>query len=317
VLTTVLHQQRKQLREPARNVGYGSAVGHHGELVQGTFHDRLGVPRPGLITMPLPGLVTRAEFRPSPVARPDSLVTVVPAWKQKAQRAAELLLRRHVPTATGGELVISGQTPPGLGLGSSTSDVTAALRAVADCYGIRLADTELAALAVQAEHASDSVMLEHRVVLFASRSGQILEEFPQPLPDMVVVGCDTDPDRGGVDTLAMPPAVATPADLARFRVLLGYFRHALATRSVPLLARVAEASAVLNQRILPTREFAHLRRTARETGGLGVQIAHSGTVAGIIFDPHQRDTARRVAECSRALRRHGFTEPHVFEVPGT
>jgi uncharacterized protein involved in propanediol utilization len=265
--------------------------------------------------MPLHGLVTTAEFRPLLDRAPDApLVTVRPAWRRKAQAAAELMLREHLPTASGGELVLSGQAQPGLGLGSSTSDVTATLRAVADCYGLRLPAAEIAALAVRAEGASDSVMVEDRVVLFAHRSGRILEEFDSRLPGMLVVGCDTDPARGGVDTLAFRPPEHTPAEVASFRVLVGLLRHALATRSVALLAQVAQASARINQRYLPTRGFATLCRTAREAGGLGVQVSHSGTVAGVIYDAGRPDAERQAGRCVRLLRRRGFADPQILTV---
>lgn len=299
----------------ARTRGQGLAMGHHGELLQGTFRFGDDAPQRGLITLPLPHLLSQADFWPAATPSPDGpVVTVSPPWKRKARTAAELVLREHVPGAPGGRLVIHGDDiPPGLGLGSSTSDVTATLRAVADCYDLPLTQEHIARLAVRAEGASDSVMLDHGgVVLFAQRAGRVLERFAHDLPPMVVVGCDTDPGSGGVDTIAFPPAEHGPAELAAFRVLLGLFRRGLETRSVPLLARVAEGSALINQRHLPTRGFAALRRIAEQSGGLGVQVAHSGTVAGVLFDPRAPGTARAAALCRRLMVRHGFGDPRVL-----
>jgi len=41
---------------------------------------------------------------------------------------------------------------------------------------------------------------------------------------------------------------------------------------------------MLNQRCLPLRNFAALRCLADEFGALGLQISHSGTVGGLLFD---------------------------------
>jgi uncharacterized protein involved in propanediol utilization len=290
--------------------GHGSAIGHHGELLQGTFSDRFGNWHRALVTLPVPGMVTRAVFRPGP----GGVVRVSPPGKRKARRAVELLLAEWAPEV-GGTLTITGSgARPRVGMGSSTSDVTAALRAVADCLRIPVTDHDIATLAVRAEGASDSVMLPGSVVLFEHHTGHVLEEFKGVLPAMLVAGCDTDPERDGVDTLSFPPPRHTPAERAGFRVLLGGMRRAIATNSVSLLARVAEASAMVNQHYLPTRGFRALRQVARASGGLGVQVSHSGTVAGIIYDAAPPDAMHRAETGQRLMRRRGFSEPWIITV---
>ena len=51
-----------------------------------------------------------------------------------------------------------------------------------------------------------------------------------------------------------------------------------------LLGRVATASSRINQRYLPKPVLDELLALCRRLGGHGVQVAHSGTVAGLIFD---------------------------------
>ncbi len=157
-------------------------------------------------------------------------------------------------------------------------------------------------------------MLENRAVLFGQRSGRVLEDFDRALPEMILVGCDTDPTHTGVDTLSLRPPDYTAEEIGRFRVLLGVLRHALDTGSVPLLARVAEASALINQRRLPTRGLDVLREVAARTGGLGVQVSHSGTVASIIFDPATPGVAEHVERCARLLDERGFGPARVLRV---
>src|SRR3954453_6908731 len=145
-------------------VGIGFAPAHHGELLQGMFLDDAGVPHRALVTLPQPALGTRAVFRPSythgGVLGPPELI--------KVRRAAILTLSQlpsYRSPAKGGQIEITSTVPRGIGMGSSTSDVTATIRAVADSHGHPLAKEEVARLAVLAECASDSLMIADQVVL--------------------------------------------------------------------------------------------------------------------------------------------------------
>jgi uncharacterized protein involved in propanediol utilization len=191
----------------------------------------------------------------------------------KVRRAAMLALRRfttHPAPAKGGLVEIISDVPRGIGMGSSTSDVTATIRAVADFHGIELTRGEVAQLAVMAECASDSIMIDDRVVLFGHRDGVVLETFGYRLPPMFVISCDTEP-AARVDTLR-------------------------------LLGRVATASARINERYLPKPHLDLLLEACLRHGGCGIQVAHSGTVAGLIFDAQLPEAEERVRRCAAELR---------------
>jgi len=292
--------------------GVGYAPAHHGELLQGVFADHTGQLRRALVTLPLPGLGSRAVFHPSQhhwgiVGTPELT---------KVRRAAILTLQelsQHGPPerspgpgpAKGGQLEITSDIPRGIGMGSSTSDVTATIRAVANYHGVRLPRETVGRLAVQAECASDSIMIDDRVVLFAHRDGDVLESLGHQLPAMVVVGCDTAPGTR-VDTLRFRPADYHDDEIAAFRVLRAGLRRAVATGDLPLLGRVATASARINQRFLPKPELESLLALCHRLGGCGVQVAHSGTVAGLIFDPRRVAVDRTVPACEAEIARLGL-----------
>jgi uncharacterized protein involved in propanediol utilization len=265
------------------------------------FDDGTGQLRRALVTLPLPDRGSRAVFYPSHshwgvVGSPDRI---------KARRAALLTLREfstHPSPAKGGQVEIVSDVPCGVGMGSSTSDVTAVIRAVADCHGVSLSREEVARLAVLAECASDSIMIDDRVVLFAQRDGVVVETLGHSLPPMIVVGCNTEPGAR-VDTLALQPAEYHDGEIGAFQVLRGSLRRAVATEDVRLLGRVATASARINQRFLPKPQLEQLLDICLRNGGCGVQIAHSGTVAGLIFDPRQPGVEAGVRGCIGALRR--------------
>ncbi|MFD8413215.1 GHMP kinase [Streptomyces sp. NPDC059650] len=311
----------------ASGTGTGYAPCHHGEILQGVFLDHDGRRCAGLVTLPMAGPGSRAEFTRRPGTAPGAL-TVVPADRTKAARAAALAIaecaeRTGLPPC-GGELRLTGDVPVGLGMGSSTSDVIAAVRAVADAYGLRMGAGTVARLAVRAERASDPLMLDDgRPVLFAQREGRVLEVLGAALPPLVVVGCTL---GGGapVDTLSLPvspsPSVSVSVseadededDVRACERLRTQLRRAVATGDVPLLGAVATASARRGQRVLGHPEFEALTAIARRTGAAGVQIAHSGAVAGVLFDPVAPGVRHRVRRCLHGLNAHGIPATRTF-----
>jgi uncharacterized protein involved in propanediol utilization len=150
------------------------------------------------------------------------------------------------------------------------------------------------------------VMIGSRVVLFAQREGLVLETFGRGMPSMVVVGCDASPGSGGIDTMRLAPAAYTEADIDAFGLLRAELRAALVTADVTRLGKVATASALIAQRSLPKAALEFLLDVCRSCGGAGIQVAHSGTVAGIIFDPWRDGAAKGIARCIDRLEKAGL-----------
>jgi uncharacterized protein involved in propanediol utilization len=227
-----------------------------------------------------------------------SVLEVVPGWKEKAARAARLALA-FIGAPVEGRLEVECAVATGVGLGSSTCDVVAAIRAVCNAYSVRLGAEEVARLAIEAEGAADPIMFDGGVVLFAQRRGRVLESFGSWVPEFTVLSVDTDAGDRGIDTLGLPVPSYTGLELAVFEELVTRLREAFRRRDVAAIAAVATESAVLNQRFLPMRKFCEIRSIAHEYGALGVQISHSGTLAGILFDARGRMQAD--GDCAREL----------------
>ena len=277
--------------------GSGVASHHHGELMQGAVW-RDGQLVSCLITMPGRGVGSTARFSG------QGSLEVVPTWKQKAARAASLTLE-HLGLPVAGRLEVECSVATGVGLGSSTCDVVATIRAVAAACGVVLDVGTVARLAVAAEGASDPIMFEGEMVLFAQRHGRVLESFGAWIPRYAVMSFDADPASGGVDTLGLPVPVYASSELAAFEDMIDRAREAFGRRdagALASLAAIATESATLNQRLLPLRNFERIRRLAEESGALGVQISHSGTIGGLLFEPGLDQTREgRVAERLRAF----------------
>jgi uncharacterized protein involved in propanediol utilization len=169
-------------------VGHGEIHAHHGEIAQGMFYSSDGTVEQGLVTLPCTLFRTGARFRP---LRSGPL-TVEPGDRSRAKAAARLTLDALGRTGWGGAIRIESNVPLQWGCGSSTTDVLATIRAVADAFGAVLEPAWIAELAVAAETASDSLMFgPGRAVLFAQRRGRVLLDLGGPLPAVRVLGFNT------------------------------------------------------------------------------------------------------------------------------
>ncbi|GAA1198369.1 GHMP kinase [Prauserella alba] len=298
------------------NVGHGQACSHHGELVQGVFLDTRGHRRRALVTVPVLHRRAHAEFRPDS----HGLFTVTPGDRTKALDAARLTAAfctaGAARTTPGGHLRLHGDVPVGIGMGSSTSDTIATIRAVAASFDTTLAPERIAALAVQAERACDPVMLDERPRLFAQREGRVLEELGAALPAVIILGCIT---GGGepVDTLGFDRAAPPEDEVYAFEHLRSLLRNAVAESDAAQLGRVCTISARYNQRILPKEELPELERIADREGAAGVQVAHSGNVAGLVFDAAVPDIDDRLRRAARLLESSGIPVTGHFRIGTT
>jgi len=304
--------------------GFARATGHHGEILQGVFLYAGGRLVPGLVSLPCARFKSTAWFvrtrERSIDCRKGGWLRVVtgevrPARYAKALKAAQLALQMvesalpgSLAFTQGGYLYLRSNMTPRLGLGSSTADVVAAIRAVGNAYGVHFSAEMTARFAVDAEVASDPSMFaeSEQALLFAQRDGKILEEFSSPVPSLMLLSIDTDPTGGGVDTLARSVPNYSIAELNTFADLRQTLADAIQRADLELLAAVAKGSAEINENYLPKRGFEEIARIGRSVGSLGVQVAHSGSVMGLVFDPMARDLPQCLEECEARLRQLGF-----------
>jgi uncharacterized protein involved in propanediol utilization len=256
--------------------GVGVAGRHHGEIIQGAVR-RDGELLPCLVTMPVAGVGSTARYVSA------ETLEVLPAWKRKAERAARLALG-FMGAPPAGRLEIECNVATGVGLGSSTCDVVAAIRAVCSFHDVPIGAADLARLAIEAEGAADPLMFDGEMVLFAQRHGRVLESLGNWVPGYTLLSIDTDEGSRGVDTLSLPLPDYNDAELAIFEGLVDRSRVAFLRRDAAAIAAIATESAALNQRFLPLRHFREICELADQYRALGVQISHSGTVAGVLFE---------------------------------
>jgi uncharacterized protein involved in propanediol utilization len=286
---------------PVALTGTGTAPSHHGELLQGVFEEGGRLHR-GLLTLPCSVFGSRAEIR---LRQDEPELTVSPGWKTKALAAAHAMLARVGLPGLGGRLTLHSTIQVGRGLGSSTSDVIATFFAVLDAARMRLSAEQLARIAVEVEIASDPLMFD-RMLLFGQREGRVIEDLRRPMIPVEVLGFPFADEE--LDTLAFTPARYTVWEIECFRAMRGLLRRAVVYNDLVSLGRIATASAQINQRFHRVPHFSRLLEIVGESSALGIQVAHTGTIAGLLFDPADPELDRRLAAAARGLGALGITE---------
>ena len=203
-------------------------------------------------------------------------------------------------------VTIDGNIPVGKGYASSTADIMASIGALADAACPGAPDAVVAALGslVAGDIEWGDYVLSESIALCLQRTHTLVRKYPTDLR-WRIVGVD---EGGTVDTAAFHRRQRESGTLARhYATLLTRMDAALATNDSATAARIATESALLNQRVLPRRHFDLMRRIAGTTGALGIAVAHTGTVIGLIFSAHQSDLSLRMWEADRCLRREHLT----------
>ncbi|MES0213366.1 hypothetical protein NKJ93_30470 [Mesorhizobium sp. M0028] len=257
--------------------------GTFGELLQGQLPmGSLPCDCHFLITMPI-AIFTRAYFIPIPGAR---RVTVYPPHKVKAKRLAENLV--IALGTSGGILLLQSEIPEGKGLASSSADLVATARSIACCLKRRVRTSLIEKLMAEIEP-SDGVMYPG-VVAYQQRACSLLFFLGQ-MPPLAIVGID---EGGTVETVDYDQRRGEISTSRRteYQELLDRARIAIPRGDTATIGRIATASALLHQEQAPKRHLNSMLEASEATGALGVVVAHSGTMIGILLDRSATDFPR-------------------------
>ncbi|MEV0291621.1 hypothetical protein AB0H36_46475 [Kribbella sp. NPDC050820] len=275
--------------------GVGSAFGTCGELLQGVLAEN-GLDF--LVTLPIrAGSV--AVFEPDP--RLDR-VEPAPGHKVKSRQLAELMLRRQ-GVAGGGRLTVCSELAEGKGLASSSADLVATARAVADATGRTTTPAEIESC-LRAIEPSDGVMYPG-VVAFYHRQVRLRARLA-PLPPLTIVAAD---EGGQIDTVEFnrrPKPFSIPARREYSR-LLHALAAALARNDLPTIGAIATRSAVMNSVLRDRPHLGQAIDASDAIGALGVVVAHSGTMTGLLISDTDPDYPGKLAAAVRHARTYGVS----------
>jgi len=278
-------------------VATAKAPGTCGELVQGVLngHDFL-------ITSPIDlySVVTVTLCGGSDVR------AVGTECVDKTIRAVTAFIRGH--GYEGGATVhVSNSLPRGKGLASSTADITAGVHAAAEALGINVPAYKLSEIAVGVEP-SDGLFYRG-VVIYDQIRGEILEPLGDPPPIRIFIV-----DGGGtVETLGFDrerhrAAARKHAELLERAVNL--VRQGFRLGLPALIGEGATLSTHYHQEVHEKALVPDLLDLCARTGGIGVNVGHSGTVCGVMYDPRHCADAEVLAALAETVGPHRLLGVH-------
>ncbi|RWL73896.1 MAG: hypothetical protein EOR67_31895 [Mesorhizobium sp.] len=259
--------------------------GTFGELLQGQLPVDSIVRDPHfLVTMPI-ALFARAHFIP---IEGSQSVSVFPSHKVKAKGFAESLV--IALGSSGGILLLQSELPEGKGLASSSADLVATARSIACCFKRRVRTSLIEKLMAQIEP-SDGVMYPG-VVAYQQRPCSPLSFLGQ-MPPLAIVGID---EGGTIETVDYDQqrGEISASYREKYRGLLDRARIAIPQGDTATIGRIATASALLHQEWTPKKHLNSMLKASEASDALGVIVAHSGTMIGILLDRTAADFAGKL-----------------------
>jgi L-threonine kinase len=209
--------------------------------------------------------------------------------------------------AVDAELWLDSRIPRGKGMASSTADVSAAIVATAGALSQEMSPEQIAEIALGIEP-SDGVMFP-KIVIFDHLQGRTARPLGSPPPMRVAVL-----DFGGeVDTLEFNNTErenALRCLQTKMTEAASLIERGIREKDYLLVGRGATISSFANQEILFKPHLDAVIEFANEVGAAGVNVAHSGTVIGLLFPdnavlveravavaPHRLDRLESVMQC--------------------
>jgi L-threonine kinase len=193
-------------------------------------------------------------------------------------------------------------------MASSTADIVAACRATASALGRSLLPETISGIAGRIEP-SDGLMYPG-VVCYNHRACRLIEPLGA-MPPLDILAVDL---GGEVDTLAFNsrPKHYSPAETKALQRAYDWVKAGLQTGDLALVGRAATLSGRINQRLLQKLPLEALIRIAEKRGAIGVNVAHSGTVVGLLFRPGQRQIIQQTRE--EILVKSELTPPRFWSL---
>lgn len=182
----------------------------------------------------------------------------------------------------GGIIKIKSRIPSGKGMASSTADISGVILATALSLKEFISEDEIAKIALSIEP-TDGIMFKD-ICLFDHKKGLLFERLGSISENKIIVI-----DAGGiVDTIEFNKKdnhKLLSENEEQINKTLVKLRGGFASNNINIIGECATESAILNQKILYKDYLDKLIELAFKYSASGVNIAHSGTVAGVILSP--------------------------------
>lgn len=214
--------------------------------------------------------------------------TPEPQRSPKVQQAVlETLRQLALPLHLADELriMVNSELPIAKGMASSTADIAATGGAVAAFFQQELTSDQLVAICLTIER-TDSILFPS-LTLFEQEQGRV-QEISGWCPQFYVIVLEPE-ETIQTEKFHSPKTEALfYQQRHRFAKVYQQYEAAVQQQDLRLLGEAAFQSALLNQEILPKPGFQQLIQLKEEQQLLGINVAHSGSVVGLLVAERQQ-----------------------------
>lgn len=166
----------------------------------------------------------------------------------------------------------------GKGMASSTSDIVAALRSLFNAFNENPSPEAVSKIATSIE-SSDGIMYPG-VNVVNHKTGELLFSFDKWSPSFKILAFTP---KEVVKTHQVDTRKRL-INVKEYDVLLRRVLEAVEQRDLDRIAREATHSAELNQVCVQNQLFSYLSSVYKDLGAMGVNVGHSGTVVGLLYE---------------------------------
>lgn len=225
---------------------------------------------------------------------------VIHTGPTKSRKAMELVFEKfNIPVDESKKisLNINSQIPIGKGMASSTADIGATINATLSMLGKTLTGEEISKLAVKIE-ATDSLLL-NRHSIFNPLTADI-KKYMGGISNAKVVILEPD-DILDTKSIRMTPnyRMYKMQNKEIIRESFSLLDEGLAKNDLSLVGKACTYSSLANENIHKKPFLKEIIEISDKFGCYGVNIAHSGTVIGILMDKQMDD--KRVIQYLREI----------------
>ncbi|WP_278807871.1 GHMP kinase [Obesumbacterium proteus] len=241
------------------------------------------------------------EGKPSPHERPRmrQMLLQVLSYFGESPRLAESM-----------RIEFDSTIPVAKGLASSTADIAATAVATARLLNHALSAEQLAALCVAIEP-TDSTIFKN-LTLFDHQTAQTQRHFPW-LPALDIVLLES-PQRIITEEFHRRDRQSLLLNQAQnLENALIQFHLANHRRCYYRLGEATTLSAIASEALLPKPEFNRLRDLVEHWGIYGLNVAHSGSVVGLLCDRRKHDIDKIVSALQERKIAESYPKIHIVK----
>ena len=209
---------------------------------------------------------------------------------------------------------VDSTLPIAKGMASSTADIAATAVAAAHHLGHSLDETTLAALCVALEP-TDSTLFRQLTLFDHHHAGTQIACASAPHFDLLVL--ESPVLLRTADYHRLPRETALIAHAGELQQAWEKVQTACTRQDASLLGEAATLSAIASQALLPKPGFAALMALVESCDLYGLNVAHSGSVVGLMLDPRRHDVEYvKWALTQKKLTDHWPKQHLLRAVPG-